>query len=213
VMTPDGMKTGSSVIEVSYSSSPRLLPDGPHVQSTVTGEATYVDLGNGKNLFVLLTNRESGRSGQFDERHADFSGAQGPLRAQSLPIKMFGLNWLHQKENQLCRDFELASATQKPEIPFGNLPTLVTFMNINDPASVKVVQPDQVARKLGLGYKLVKTTVQGTTEKPEKKIEKVLLWLPESKARWVKMVGIGGGALIDDLWYDSFLAPVNWGAK
>jgi len=63
IQTPDGMKTGSSVMEVSYSHNDSGGGTGQSADLHMIDEATYVDLGQGKNLFVLLTNRESGRSG------------------------------------------------------------------------------------------------------------------------------------------------------
>ena len=54
VMTPDGLKTGSSVLEVSYHTGPHVLPDPNPRFDTLLGEAVYVDLGQGKNLFVTL---------------------------------------------------------------------------------------------------------------------------------------------------------------
>ena len=67
VMTPDGLKSGSSVIEVRYSSSHPLPNPGRYYNDAlVAGEAVYVDLGQGKNLFVLLSTIRSGRSNVDD---------------------------------------------------------------------------------------------------------------------------------------------------
>ena len=58
VMTPDGLKTGSSVVEVSYTTQSAPLSQGGRFDS-VLGEATYVDLGDSKNLFVTLGTLDS----------------------------------------------------------------------------------------------------------------------------------------------------------
>jgi hypothetical protein len=208
VMTPDGLKTGSSVVEVGYYSAPIILRDGAHVFSTAIGEATYVDLGEGKNLFILMSNRESGRNGQFDGAHADFSDAKGPLHATSLPIKIFGLVWQYKRERQLCREFAVASANANLAIPFGSLPTLVNFNDINDPRTVKVVQPDQFETDYGAGYKFLGTKIEATNEVPTNHIEGVLNWLPDKKPKDKSISWSISDQLIDQLNYTSFKQPM-----
>ena len=58
VMTPEGPKTGSGVIEVSYTHF-FSLSGVPNLIQSAKGEAIFVDLGNNKNLFVTLTSWES----------------------------------------------------------------------------------------------------------------------------------------------------------
>jgi hypothetical protein len=59
VETPDGMRSGSSVIEVRYEMFPELLTERDHI-SRVFGEAVFVDLGQGKNLIGMLASGPSG---------------------------------------------------------------------------------------------------------------------------------------------------------
>jgi hypothetical protein len=53
VDTPDGRKTGSSVIEASHTISTSLATRGSGVTG-VRGEAVYVDLGQGRQVIALL---------------------------------------------------------------------------------------------------------------------------------------------------------------
>jgi len=212
VMTPEGLKTGSSVIEVNYQRGGDW-GGGPHGEPWATGEAVYVDLGQGKNLFVLLSNRESGRNDPVGDTSRNYDRAKGALDIFSLPIKMFGLSWTLGHESKLCQDFAAASSGIRPEVPFNNLPTLVTFRNLNDPKSVAVVQPDRFETDIDVGFKFLDAKIESTIDSPKNNIEAVLPWLPDEKVHWVKMAGIGGKSLIDNLWYESFQAPVIWGYK
>ena len=99
VQTPDGLKTGSSVLEVTY--SPQW---GPLVQGgrydTLLGEATYVDLGHGKNLFMTLGTLDAAQSKEsWDRPHtasslrepSDYEKMKWALDPLWLPIKIFKL--------------------------------------------------------------------------------------------------------------------------
>jgi hypothetical protein len=196
VQTPDGVKTGSSVWEVGYASS-QSAGGEINAHLSLTGQALYVDLGSGKNLFILLTNRYSGREGQYDDMYGNYDGVKGPLRSFSLPIKMFNLKWTFGKEKQLCDDFVVASATIKPEIPFGNLPTLIAFTDVNVPNTVKVVQPDQFDTDYGSGYQFLSAKIEATTEAPTTGLERILPWLPSKAPKDRSMGGasIFGGAI------------------
>ena len=212
IMTPAGLKSGSSVIEVNY----RRGGDwggGPHGERWATGEAVYVDLGHGKNLFVLLSNRESGRNDLVGDTSRSYDHAKGALDAFALPIKVFGLTWKFGQEKRLCKELNVASTNTKREVPFDNLPTLVTFADVFDPKSVRVVQPERFETDFGVGYKFLRARIEPTTHVPTESIEGILHWLPQQEQHWLEMGGIGGGPLIDDLWYDSFLVPVNWKKK
>ena len=204
VQTPDGMKTGSSVWEVGYAH--RDSAGGRLAALTLTGQALYIDLGAGKNVLLLLTNRESGRSGQFDELHGDFSDAKGPLRSFSLPIKLYGLNWDLGQEPKLCHDFEIASAKGGADIPIENLPTLVTFSDISDPASLKVVQPDRFESDFGEGYKFIGARIEATDAPPTVGLDRVLTWLPEKAPKDRSITVLRTGPLFDVINYYGFTA-------
>lgn len=54
VNTPEGIKTGSGVIEVTYAKAVRLLGSSAEITTGVKGEAVVVDLGKRGILFALL---------------------------------------------------------------------------------------------------------------------------------------------------------------
>jgi hypothetical protein len=208
VMTPQGLKTGSSVIEASYSSVNPLPNPGRWAADDLTGEAVYVDLGQGKNLFVLLTDRLSGR---FDRDSNDRGGGtvyNGALKPLSLPIRVFDLERMPGEERVMARQArEYLNQPARLVDPI-NLPTLVTFRDIGDPNSVEVVQPESLSKSLGEGYELVKATLQITDEMPVERIEGILPWLKTKKIEWRKIHSIGlDDPIITRLFYDAFKEP------
>jgi hypothetical protein len=116
VMTPEGLKTGSSVIEVSYSSTSPIPNPGRWRLDRLSGEAVFVNLHQGKNLFVTLGNYESGRpfrgwtlpypgshldtQSQSDDMF-DYSKMNGALSALWLPIKFYELGRTPGKEREM----------------------------------------------------------------------------------------------------------------
>ena len=62
VETPQGLRTGSSVIKLVSKSIPKWLPGSDGFTLQLKGESPVVDLGNGKRLYVLLRDE----NGQHD---------------------------------------------------------------------------------------------------------------------------------------------------
>ena len=163
VMTPEGERSGSAVVQVSWKDSPDILPDAPHLHYEVRGEATVVDLGDGKYLFALISGAE--RRGL-----ALFGGSN------SLPLDTDGLLPLVKAT--------AASRGESREVQPVYRPLLVTFADITDPASVARVDSDDLAAYFGPGYALSSITLAITDEKVTKgKVEAVLGWLGDIKGR------------------------------
>jgi hypothetical protein len=191
VMTPDGPKSGSSVIEVSYSSTRPIPNPGIWRSDTITGEAVYVDLGRGKNLFVTLTRAGSGRPHQnpvegnvppFPNQRLnklDLAKANGAFDAKWLPIKIFDLSRAPGKERRMCAEAAKFEGAGPRPVPLSNLPTTVTFQNLADPSSVQLLDPRDLAAKFGPGYAISSTTLEWTSDKVTRSIRTRLPWLSE----------------------------------
>lgn len=169
-LTPDGPKTGSGVIQVSYSSVCCIPGFGIRSKIRVTGEAVPLDLGQGKILFVTLTNRESGRLGSPGQ-------LDGALDAGSLPIKIYGTNLNWEGGGKLSQQLNSAKARGPVNVPLQSLPTLVTFRDINDPKSVQLVFPENLIAAFGNGYSLTGATLTLVDAPPTTGIENRLIWL------------------------------------
>jgi hypothetical protein len=115
VETPDGIKTGSSVIETSAWESGNWGPvEARGIRSDFRGRAVFVDLGHDRNLIALLG---------FGPIGTDQYKLFRITTAALAPGKKFD-DW---KE-----EFRLMG---RGVLPNDYIPALATFKNLNDPAS------------------------------------------------------------------------------
>jgi hypothetical protein len=171
-MTPDGPKTGSGVIKVSYGSQWNMNGGGRRGDVSVTGEAVHLDLGRGNHLFVTLDTRGSNRPGSHSEL------LDGATSAQWLPTKVFGFRWSWGDEWELARQVQGAKATaSRSDVPLIALPAIVTFHDLKDPMSVELVDPDNIAATFGEGYVLGAASLELTDAAPTVGIENILPWI------------------------------------
>ena len=157
VSTPDGVKSGSSVVGFSASIGQQFASSSAFSYS-VTGEATVVEVAPGKYLFALLDGaNELGRA-TFENQLP-----QGTVED---------------------RYQVLEKIRGKADVPRDHYPMLVTFADINDPKTVHEMKPDQVSSIFGAGYSLKSITLEITDEPiTEGKVESVLGWIKSVKGR------------------------------
>jgi hypothetical protein len=159
VETPDGVKSGSSVLEVHASRNDewsRKMTSRTGGYSS-KGEAVAVDLPDGRTLFALLRG-EAEHISPFDWLWMangldleDFEDPQSLLEAVSRGGE----------ERSLPRLFETGCVPSQ-NCNDSAYPMLVTFKDIADPTSVEQVDPDDLAGSFGQGYRLKSITVQVT---------------------------------------------------
>lgn len=124
----------------------------------MTGEATVVDLGGGRYLFALISGAEA-RGLQV------FGAAKRPLRLTKGTL-------VDAARTVVANSGKTVSLS--PEF----YPLLVTFDDINDPASVRRVNPGELSARFGPGYQLSDITLSITDEPvSEGRVEQVLGWL------------------------------------
>ena len=118
------------------------------------GEAAVVEVAPGKYLFALLPGSMD-TAPELDAAHVFFPG-QPPAET----------------------DAKFATLRESRQIPANLYPMLVTFGDINVPASVKLVDPKNLAASFGPGYRLKDMTLEITDEAmTEGRVESVLTWL------------------------------------
>jgi hypothetical protein len=117
IETPSGLRSGSSVIAATWQWN--MHPSVP-LRRWASGEAIYVDLGGGKHVITLLANglRGEGSDWVFDNWYGFF--ASNRLDIDDVWGKLSP---------------QRASMVLRPR----DLPTLVTFTDINDPTTATVV--------------------------------------------------------------------------
>ena len=154
VETPDGVKTGSSVVPVGLHDTTgnewMTFPEARGARYELTGEAVVLELAPGRYLFALL---------------------------KGLP---YATNALFPDEPPVETAPRLADMRASRELSPKQYPLMVTFADINDPASVARVGPDALAAHFGPGYALSSITLAITDEPVTKgRVEAVLGWLNE----------------------------------
>ncbi len=154
VETPEGLKTGSSVMSARLIDTHGIfVPAEANVVSfQLNGEAVALEVSQVRYLFVLL---------------------------KSVP----SLNWLVYPKMDSAKAGSLLESGDdggagKVALKPDQYPLLVTFDDINDPASVKRIDPANLEATFGPGYRLNRITLSLTKEPVTKrKVEKVLGWL------------------------------------
>ncbi|MET3615906.1 hypothetical protein ABID16_004253 [Rhizobium aquaticum] len=153
VETPEGLKTASSVMSARLSDThgPFVPAEANGVSFQLNGEAVALEVSRGRYLFVLL---------------------------KSVPA----LNWLVYPKMESVKagallengdDGGAGRVALKPD----QYPLLGTFYDINNPASVKRVDPTNLEATFGPGYRLNGITLVLTKEPVARgKVEKLLGW-------------------------------------
>ncbi|WP_411290347.1 hypothetical protein [Sphingorhabdus sp.] len=186
VETPEGLKTGSSVIEVNTAVSGKYSIVGPNkVNMKIRGEAVSVNLGYRGTLFALLRSEYSEDWAQY----ALFS-AHEPVKP---PILTFGnqreptfegqmKSTLRRQGNYYVEQYPNNVST-RPEFrneggrKTSNYPYMVRFRNITDPASMEAVDPNNLIKSFGEGVALRRITVERTEDAVTSSIQSKLPWL------------------------------------
>lgn len=183
VDTPEGLKTGSSVIETTISDGPGL-GDASGINYTLKGEAIAVDLPGGRTLFALLRGVEQGSPSDY---HAglllNLLGAGVPT-IPPMPRRYEPQEWVDafREARRLKPMLVIPPKIERypDRVKKGRdviLPLLVTFTDIRDPKTVIKVDPDDMAKSFGPGVTLRRITLQITDDPVTTGIEKRLAWL------------------------------------
>ena len=182
VNTPDGVKRGSSVVEVVFYQV--WFPEKGTMHK-LRREALYVDLGPGARPLVALLTRylPKGGSGRHWTRDA------GPET-----------RWMSRIYDQTpSQDFiedvpRLARMRGPRPIAPADLLDLVTFADVKDPNSVIEVDPNDLQPTLGPNITWHEITIESTDERITTGIATKLSWLPAYFSRNLRLDGSDHGA-------------------
>lgn len=155
VIAGERMHTGSSVIEVRLQKQPQLL-GAPPVLHRISGDAVFVNLDDHTLVIALLT------SGPFLQ-NVDYAAGVIPAH--------FGLTY---DDSDLRKYPELKG---RWELAQDRMPALVTFGDVNDPKSARLLQPAEFDRVLGAGVSLKRVWIEMTADPVTRGIRQMLPWL------------------------------------
>lgn len=165
IETPDGVRSGSSVIEVSKRQIPKFLDSLFYAGGTprAKGEAIFIDLGQGRNLVALL------RFGP---------DAQTQHSMSRLAFEVF------QRRSTDPNDLQqMSRLSGRGDLPGDLIPTLVTFKDPADPKTVRVVSPAEFTSVFGPGVRLKNAWIEMTRDQVTTGIDQKLPWLKEMERR------------------------------
>jgi len=164
VMTPDGLRSGSSVLEVRSSETTVGLIEMRGVRNALRGEAVFVDLGQGRNLIAVLGGG------------ADASNETTMFR---MPVIAFELEKLSWEEQQAAFMGRLTG--KRAHVPGHTLPALVTVFDVNDPKTARVVDPFNLQGVFGIGFALNGARIEITKDNVAKGLQNRLPFLVTSR--------------------------------
>jgi hypothetical protein len=153
VETPAGIVSGGSVTEMTVRWFGGLDRMSSEVNARVRGEASFVEIAPGRFLFALFKDGEAFRTAEVFREASDNKETR-PITAR------------------------LESLRESRVVPPGRYPMLVTFDDIGDPKTVKLIDPANLAATFGPGFALKSITIEITDETvTEGKVEAVLWWI------------------------------------
>jgi hypothetical protein len=158
VETPQGIKTGSGVIEARISTGNVILSGGG-ARTSLEGQAVFVDLGGGKNLIALL--------------------AGGPKATHYETPVFLAINAFDLKRcpKRLCEWEEVSRVKGSRDVNRSQMLTLATAPDVNDAKSVVIVDPEDFEKVLGPGYKFKRARVEITEDPVTQGLERKLPFL------------------------------------
>ena len=133
------IRSASSVIEITSQKQPQFVADVPPYSTKVEAEAVYLDLGNGRNVVATL----------------GFGPVGINFRLASLVPKHFDV-----EPTEVWST--LAYTDDERVLSGADIPTLVTFADVNDPDSGRVVKPEDFSRVFGEDVRFAGAKIQMT---------------------------------------------------
>jgi hypothetical protein len=173
--------SGSSVIEVRLVKQMQLTTEMPPVATEVSGEAVFADLGGGRNVIALLASGNKAKNSEYPKY---------------IVSEHFKLSY---DDSDLVKFPRLRG---RWELPSGELPTFVTFTDLADPKTARVVGLTEFEAVFGPDVHFKGVSVEMTSDPVTRGIEKNLKWWnnpgrPVSEARRAWLAGDTTGPSIE----------------
>lgn len=174
VQTPGGVRSASGVMAVYMGKDSGILP-GAGGGSNTKGDAIFVDLGDGRNLIATLTH---GKNGLYFDGMNNLAMNAFAAAGQKVPFK------------------EVSRLTGRVQVYGDLIPVLVTFSNVTDPNTVRVLDPANIEAVFSDGFHLNRVVLDivpvglwpldfgGPLGEPVTRgVEKRLPWIAQWKSR------------------------------
>ncbi|CAN2536669.1 hypothetical+protein [Methylocapsa aurea] len=161
IETPEGEKSGTGVVEILVTKAAISLNQMP-MNWELRGEAVAVDLGKRGTLFALI------------------GGGRPAQSFLALPQVVFErTEALDRRYTAEERESKLEGLKASAQLTRDEIPFLARFRDINDPKTVEIVDPDDLAKSFGEGVRLLHAIIEMTKEPATPGIDKKLGWLSQ----------------------------------
>lgn len=170
VDTPEGLRSGSSVIEIRQTMGRSTMGGfSEQVSYRNRGEAVAVDVADEQTLYALLRS----------DSNVQWAALVVPILAPDAGDEnLFDDVFLLEGKHKLRRTYSPLGRS----VEYQAWPMFVTFDDEADPTSVERVDPDDLAASFGEGVSLKRITVQMTDDPVTRGIEERLGWLADLAA-------------------------------
>lgn len=172
VNTPEGLKTGSSVIEVRWGAVNSTLGGA---SAEVSGEAAAVDLPGGQTLFALLRSEAQSNWAGYAMFSVMPLPTKKPGQSDSDALGI-GIDRIIANKALMVLPSMIKAPVTYAGKQISAYPTLVRFRDIKDPRSVALVDPGNLEQSFGPGVSLRRITVQNTDDPVTTGVEKRFGW-------------------------------------
>jgi hypothetical protein len=174
-------RSASSVIEISATRVPQILPEVLPYERSAWGQAVFIQLSSGKNIVALLT------SGPVGER-------------RDYPFEVIPLAFRTSKNKWIDYD-EVPTLRGRRELTRDQMPTFVTVSDPNDGRTARVVNVDDLATTLGVHLRSISVEMTKDAVTPID-IERHLPFLVVAEAQQRREMGYPG---VFTPYYSSFV--------
>ena len=180
VDTPEGVKTGSTVIQVTIERRDAWIRTAESSGGRILfeGEAVEVVLPGGRSLFALLASNEA----------TDLADAYPQFAFYHRLANLRGFGALKQMSRWKGQTAAIVPEKAYSDTQIIDYPKLVAFTDIKNPMTAVGVDPYALDATLGAGYRLKQISVTITDDEVTKGIEKRLPWLIGEDGKFPKML-------------------------
>jgi len=165
VETPQGLRTGSGVIEVGAANRINILPEGGVRSVYVRGQAVMVEMPSGGPIFALLKYEDEG------------------LPPLWMALRVLASEFRKRDTVKLAGQVKIG---QKAIIDREDYPILIRFKDIQNPTTIERIDPDNLAGSFGDGVVLRNISIEVTNDPVTTGIEEYLEWLSKLKGSIVR---------------------------
>ncbi|MBN9041216.1 MAG: hypothetical protein BGP05_06165 [Rhizobiales bacterium 62-47] len=154
IQTPDGIKSGSSVIAVYHAKDGGIIP-GVGGGTGIKGDAIFIDLGGGRNLVALLVRGEhaSYLDGMDDLALRAFHAAGYSKSVQDVGAST-AKNLSPAPSSRRLLFSDVKNLTGTVSLTGTLIPTLATLKDVTNPKSIVEVSANDLVPVFGPGYRI-----------------------------------------------------------